>query len=320
MTDEREADRPGGSAVPRGSLSGSTRSGMPLSLNREPAADLAPWIARIAVTRVDTASDFEVECALCNDIAWQRVILDGNWEDCTGPQPVSYSRGSILIGPHSQHFDTRCTGTIANVGVALRPGALHALFGRDTGTIVDRIERSDPLGLMGEGPDFGYPPDASAHEWADIAEERARKFIRDAAAQPPNPMSTAFEAASFANPNIKVGDFAKQQGVNRRTLERLVKRDFGLTPRTVLRRARTLDLAAQLLGIADEEEEAEFLLRYFDQAHLIREFQAFFGVTPAAFRAESHMLMTINLEVRSARRLEELKRLRPGDRRPWSDS
>ena len=46
------------------------------------------------------------------------------------------------------------------------------------------------------------------------------------------------------------------------------------------RRARALDMAAVLLGVALEEEEQELRLRYFDQSHLIREMRHYFDMTP----------------------------------------
>lgn len=295
---------------------------MPLSLNRAPAPDLDPWIARVTITRVDAAPDFEVACGLCSDIAFQRVILTGEWEHSVDDKPERYDRESVLIGPHSAHFNANCKGAIATIGIGFRPGALRVLFGRDMSEIVDTVERGDPIGLMadesGDGDRFGYPINAPPEEWALLAEERVRKLIARLDPKKPDRVSAVFELASFVDPNIGPGEFAREHGINQRRLERLVKRDFGLTPRFVLRRARALDLAAQMLGIADKDEEADFLLRYFDQAHLIREFQKFFGVTPEEFCDHPRMLMTMNLEARSARRLEELDRLRPGEKRPWA--
>ncbi|MEO9669218.1 MAG: hypothetical protein ABJF80_00120, partial [Marinomonas sp.] len=68
---------------------------------------------------------------------------------------------------------------------------------------------------------------------------------------------------------------------------------------------------------ADENEANEMLLRYFDQSHLIKDFTAFFGVTPEKFRARPRPLMMITLEQRQARRLEELERHTPGTAHPW---
>lgn len=297
--------------------SGETRSGMPLSLNRAPADDLDPWIARIVVAKIDTTPDFRLDCGLCNDIAFARLLVGGEWSVQTADGPRRFGSEPVLIGPHSRHMPVKCKGTMSTLGVGFRPGALRKLLGRDLPALVDRVEPGDPLGLLADGGASLFPKDASAEQWADLLEGRVRRFIERVQPDPPEPLSSAFEYASFANPNIAPGEFAENHGISLRTLERTVRRDFGLTPRTVLRRARALDLAAQLLGISDETEEQDFLLRYFDQSHVIREFQAFFGVTPQAFRKSPKLLLTINLETRAARRLEELDRLRPGDKRPW---
>ena len=102
-----------------------------------------------------------------------------------------------------------------------------------------------------------------------------------------------------------------------RPLERVVNRDFGLSPKQVLRRARALDMASHLRGVADLDEAEEIALRYYDESHLIHEFSAFFGMSPRQFVATPQPLLTLALESRQARRLEALKRIEPGEARPW---
>ncbi|MEP0189199.1 MAG: helix-turn-helix domain-containing protein [Erythrobacter sp.] len=297
--------------------SGTTRTGMPLSLNRAPAPDLDPWIARIVVARVETTPDFEADCGLCNDIAFQRLLLGGEWIAETADGKRRFGAEPILLGPHSRYMPVRCTGPMSALGIGFRPGALRKLLNRDVSSFINRIEPGDPFELLKDGGAARFSQNASVEDWADLLEETMRDFIERMQPQLPDQLSTAFEFASFADPNISPGLFAEQQGVSLRTVERTVRRDFGMTPRMVLRRARVLDLAAQLLGVADESEETEFIMRYFDQSHVIREFQTFFGCTPRAFRAGPRLLLTINLETRAARRLEELNRIEPGKMRPW---
>lgn len=299
------------------SRSGMTRSGMPLSLNRAAASDLDPWIARIVVARVETTPNFEADCGLCNDIAFHRILLGGEWLADTADGQRRFGAEPILVGPHSRHMPVTCSGPMSTLGIGFRPGALRKLLGRDMSELVNRIEPGDPFGLLSDGGAARFAKDASVDEWADRLEEAMREFIQRTQPEVPDPLSTAFDYASFADPNIAPSLFAEQNGVSLRTVERTVRRDFGMTPRMVLRRARVLDLAAQLLGVADENDEAEFIMRYFDQSHVIREFQTFFGCTPRAFRAEPRILLTINLETRAARRLEELNRIEPGEPRPW---
>ncbi len=297
--------------------SGTNMSGAPISVNREPADDLRPWVARLVAARIDTDDDHTIVCGMCNDLVYERVILRGRWTAQAKDGKGEYSNEPLLFGPHSRFMPLTCTGPVIAIGVGLKPGALTRLTGDAIPDLVDRIERRDAFGLVDDDLTAEFALDGSPDDWLMLLEERLRLLVARLDPDPPDPISTAFEHAAFLDPNIAPGEVAEAQGISLRQLERIVKRDFGLSPKKVLRRARALDLAAQLCGVADEDEEQELLLRYFDQSHLIREFQAFFSNTPAAFRSTPHPLMTVNLETRQARRLEILKRILPGERRPW---
>lgn len=298
-------------------LSGTSRTGMPLSINRPPADDLRPWVARLVAAKIDATAGSLISCGMCNDLSFARIVMVGDWTATSVEGTGHYRDEALLFGPHSRYMPLSCNGPVVAIGVGLRPGALQLLTDRKPEAMVNRIERGDPLGLVEHDLFAEYPPDGEPDDWLERLEQRLRARI--ALLNPPHPdrLSTAFELAGFADPNLLLTDFAERQGISLRKLERVSKRDFGLTPKQVLRRARALDLAAQLCGVADEDEADQLLLRYFDQSHLIREFAAFFGTTPSAFRSAPRPLMTINLETRQARRLEELDRLVPGQPRPW---
>ena len=127
-----------------------------------------------------------------------------------------------------------------------------------------------------------------------------------------NPL-TAEEREQFRS----FADAAAACGVERRKLERVVNRDFGLAPKQVLRRARALDMASFLRGVADKDEADEMALRYYDESHLIHEFTELFGMSPSQFVKRPQPILTLSLEARQARRLETLNRLAPGQTRPW---
>lgn len=297
--------------------SGVSRDGMPLSINRAPAEDLRPWIARLVAAKIETGPGSLIRCGMCNDLVYERIVLHGDWTASSLDGTGHYRDEPLLFGPHSRYMPLSCSGPVIAIGVGLRPGALPSLAGRAVEPIVNRIERGDPLVLIRRNLFAEYPPEGEPEQWLEQLEDALRRTIAERNPAPPDPISTAFELASFADPNLALLDFSEEQGISLRKLERVVKRDFGLTPKQVLRRARALDIAAQLCGVADEAEAEQLMLRFFDQSHLIREFTAFFGTTPSAFRAATHPLMTINVETRQARRLEELNRLRPGQQRPW---
>ncbi len=298
-------------------LSGVSVDGAPLSENRAPAPDLAPWVARVVSAKIANGPETTIACGMCNDLVYVRVVFDGRWTARSADSQSAYADEPLLFGQHSKFMPLTCTGNIMSAGFGLRAGAFHALTGRRADAIVDRIERADPFGLLeGESREI-FAAAHSPEEWNHALEEAMRRFVERTQPGPPDPISTAFELAAFADPGLSPADFADSRNISLRKLERVVKRDFGLTPKCVLRRARALDLAAQLCGVADDGEEEAMMLRYFDQSHLIREFAAFFGVTPQEFRKRPRPLLTITLEQRQARRLEELERLGPDAKRPW---
>lgn len=296
---------------------GISLGGAPLSQNRAPAADLDPWVARLISAKIFNPPGGQIACGMCNDLVYVRVVFEARWTAATATGTHEYGDEALLFGQHSKFMPLTCTGDVMSAGVGLRAGAFFALTGRHADEIVDRIEQADPFGVLAADLRDAFASSQPCENWDLAIEEALRRYIARMNPPPPDPVSAAFELAAFADPGISPAAFAHGQGLSLRQLERIVRRDFGLTPKKVLRRARALDLAAQLCGVADDAEADEMMLRYFDQSHLIREFAAFFGVTPREFRSRHRPLLTITLEQRQARRLEELQRIEPGSTAPW---
>lgn len=296
---------------------GVSRDGQPLSYNRAPPADLEPWVGRLYVSHVDMPVDYTLACGLFNDTAMLRVQLQGDWTAQTADGERNLERAALFFGPHSKCMPISVSGPFISLGVALRPGACTALRGPRVGDFVDRLAPAGDVGLL--------PPDAVEHFdvaggpecWLHAMEEMLRIRIETAGDCRPDPISTRFEFAALDDPSITVADFSRTCGVDRRTVERIVRRDFGMTPKQVLRRARALDMASHLRGVADSREANDLLLRYYDESHLIHEFTDLFGIGPRQFAATPQPILTLALESRQARRLELLKRLAPGQSRPW---
>lgn len=296
---------------------GATRDGVPLSLNRPPADDLSPWLGRVMVAIADAPADLAVSGLICNDAAYVRTAIGVDWTCGTADGQVRIRDESFLCGQHSKAMPLDYVGGIKVAGFMLRPGAMRALFGVDDGLLVDRLRPMELAGIADKELTGLYQADIAPEAWLSAIEDWLRYRIARNGIEPPDPLSQKFELASFADPNRSIHDFVDENGVTARTLQRIIKRDFGLTPKQVMRRARTLDLAARLCGVADEEGEEELYLRYFDQSHQIREFTAFFGMTPREFVSDRQSLLTLSLEIRQARRLELLNRVAPDAVRPW---
>lgn len=304
------------------SLLGHTAAGEPLSLNRAPCEELSPWIARLYATQVEAPPDNVISCGLCADTPIMRVVFAGEWTAQTRVGTGRYSNVALLFGPQTKRMPITVKGSFATVGVALKPGAMATLNGPSVPDMLDRVVHYDDV--YGD-EEWGtskrliewFDPAGPPERWLRVAEILSAQLVERAGGTRPDPVIEAFDKAAFADPNMSVGAFAEEHGVERRRLERMIKKAYGQTPKRVLRRARALDIAANLRGVADNSEAEELALRYYDQSHLIREFTAFFGITPRQFVKTPQPLMTIALEARQARRLEALGRHDPADRYPW---
>lgn len=106
----------------------------------------------------------------------------------------------------------------------------------------------------------------------------------------PNRQEAAIIACHEAScdPDIcNVAQLAERTGLQPRSLERLCKRYFGFPPKMVLRRQRFLRSLAQFMS--GRRSWSESLDRqYFDQAHFVRDFRSFMGMTPSEYAEMPH--------------------------------
>jgi transcriptional regulator GlxA family with amidase domain len=84
---------------------------------------------------------------------------------------------------------------------------------------------------------------------------------------------------------LEVGGLAERYGFSVRQVERLFQEHVGVSPKMFGRLARLR--RALRLGEGGETDWADVaaLAGYFDQSHMVREFQALNGATPVQFRA-----------------------------------
>jgi AraC-like DNA-binding protein len=299
---------------------GHTRGGEPLSNNRAPADDLAPWVARVYATKVEMDPGATMHCGLISDTPVMRVLFSGDWTARTRDGFGRYGPSALLFGAQTQRMPVSVSGSFATIGVALKPGAMAALKGPPVEDTLDRIILYDHIygheewGTSRQMIEW-FDPEAPVERWLKVAETLMRQLVERSRAKPPHPVVVAFDKAVFADPNLNLAEFAEEHAIERRRLERKIKRAYGQSATQVLRRARALDIASHLLGVAHDSEAEEAALRFFDQSHMIREFRHFFGTTPRQFARTPQPFMTLTLEARQSRRLEVLGRAQPNY--PW---
>ncbi|GMN02306.1 helix-turn-helix domain-containing protein [Erythrobacter sp. MTPC3] len=303
---------------------GYSRQGEPLSLNRAPAKEIAPWVARVYSTKVELAPGDQVSCGLISDVPVMRVLFSGAWTAQTRDGHGRYGPSALLFGAHTKRMPVTVRDSFSTVGVWLKPGAMAALKGPDVASTLDRIILYDHIYGNEEWGSSRkllewFDPGGTPKRWMRVGEKLVAQLIELAGGKRPDPIIEQFDKAAFRDPNLNIGEFAKEHAIERRRLERLIKHGYGQTATQVLRRARALDIAAHLRGVADDSEAEDAALRFFDQSHMIREFKTFFGMTPRQFATTPQPFMAITLEARQARRLETIGRMEPNAPPPWRD-
>jgi AraC-like DNA-binding protein len=267
------------------------------------------------VAKLQVPPSQRLSCGLFADTAGLRIQLVADLEAETTSGVQHHGPGALFCGPQSRLMPVRFSGAFVSIGVSFRPSACPPLIGTTISQFVDKVlvtERWTPEYLLSL-----FDPDGSPEDWLCAVEDLFRQRIADLKGLQPDPVTARFEEIAFADPAMSIAQAAREIGIDRRRLERLVVRDFGMPPKQVLKRARALDMASYLRGVADVDEGEALALRYYDESHLIREFVELFGMSPRQFTALAQPLLTLNLEIRQARRLEMIRRLAPGGRRPW---
>ncbi len=107
-------------------------------------------------------------------------------------------------------------------------------------------------------------------------------------------VSSTVETILTANGRLPIGELSNQLQIHRRQLERKFASTIGLSPKqlsrivrlqTVIKRLLTNDFT-NLSALAHEEE-------YFDQAHFIKDFKEFTGLTPKEFYGDDLKLSAL---------------------------
>lgn len=108
-----------------------------------------------------------------------------------------------------------------------------------------------------------------------------------------NIVDSTVETILTANGHIAIGVISKQNNVNRRQLARKFSSDIGLSPKQL---SKTIRLQATLKKLLTEEPssltDVAYENEYYDQAHFIKEFKEFTGLTPKEFYGD-HLTMSL---------------------------
>ncbi len=250
-------------------------------VTRAPGAELRPfvaelWYARGAMTapreRVAPTGAVVLGIVLGDPI----LQVPGNGVG----EPYLAERG-FLIGPDDAAMVNEPTGGTWAVGVVATPTGCATAFGVAPRTIRGKV--ADPAVWRGFGVRDSLR-NAGSHDSLDLVEAALLQHLSPV--DPGRARVADAVAALEAAPTRPIAGLAEELGISHGHLDHEFGRVVGLSPRALSRvlRLRALVASIDVYGGVEWTALASDL-GWFDQAHLIRDFRRFTGVTPGEYAA-----------------------------------
>ena len=197
----------------------------------------------------------------------------------------------VLVGPHSERReDVTQTGTVRTFNVSFTPIGFRTLFGIPASSIANgAFEANLVVGVKTESLAASLA-DASVAQWRGIAERFLQDLIpRHICENEQILVAKIARELQAQNGAIQIAKVAQRFNRTSRQIERLFNENIGLSPKTFSRIAR-FNHALRRFDERGNLEQSSIALEtgYSDQSHMIREFRALTGETPANFRALLH--------------------------------
>jgi AraC-like DNA-binding protein len=176
------------------------------------------------------------------------------------------------------------TGQGWAVAAMTTPGGLGAFVTEDASEYTDRVVPLDVIGVDGDALRTAMGEARDETQQVALLAEALRSAVRPDRVVGARQVADVAKLAETDRSVRRLADLAERSGVTPRSLQRMFLRYAGVSPTWVLRRYRLID-AAEAVRDGEQVAWAELAdrLGYADQAHLIRDFRAAIGQTPAAY-------------------------------------
>lgn len=237
-----------------------------------------------------------------------RLVVAGEAVNNYDSGATRAGRGAVLQGPTTAPVHYRAAGPLSLFGIGLLPRGWAELVGVPADALAD-----DAVNLADVLPPAAVARVLDALACAPNNEARCQvvnAFLLgrlDGNRHPAGWFTTLADEWLTASPNPDVDWLVAASGMSARSVERLSRRLYGASPKLLARKYRALGAAVRLgtgeaQGWADAAGDA-----FYDQAHFIREFRSFTGLTPAHFLAEAAPITRLTIARR--RLLPDLPKL-----------
>jgi AraC-like DNA-binding protein len=203
--------------------------------------------------------------------------------DARDPTSVETHSGTVLIGAHSSPTIIDTTGQTAVVGVGFTPGGAAPVLGIPASEARDLHISLEDLWGTGAGELRQRLLYADPHDRCRLLEGWLSQRL--CGSQPAHP-AVAYAVTQFSGiPHTRsIADVSDQVGFSLRRFIEIFDNEVGLTPKLYCRIQR-FQYAIKLAHQSDEVDWADLAAAagYYDQSHMIRDFEEFSGLSPSAY-------------------------------------
>ena len=175
------------------------------------------------------------------------------------------------------------------VGVGLMPQGWPRLTVQPAHMFADRMRPlSDALGPVADDLHARLKAADGDDAIFAVLDEVFLSILHEA----PEAALVATAHAALQDPKVQtVSDWAAHAGLSPRQFERFSLRYFGLSPKRLLRRQRVLRTLAAMMESPEGSWSQSLDDQFTDQAHFIREFKYYMGLSPSAYLARHQAFM-----------------------------
>ena len=198
------------------------------------------------------------------------------------PNKRTVFRRSWIAGERTEPILIDVAAYVHLVGIRLRPGGAWPFLGIPMGEFSGQVVELDHV----LGTEINELRDRLGEQTTDDARfDVLEGWLRTRQRTSPTPaVRYALHAIQDGADRVRIGRMAEEIGISHKHLLREFDRCVGLTPKTFARLCafqRVIRSVGHRIGVEWAETAAK--CGYYDQAHLIREFRAFSGLTPATY-------------------------------------
>jgi AraC-like DNA-binding protein len=211
--------------------------------------------------------------------------------DPSHPGEVGRLSGAVVVGPHGRFAEMAPSERASILGVHFRPGGAFPFLGLPVGELAETGVDLDALWGRAAVELRAQLCEAATPEERFLRLEQALVARLTAPPERHAAVQSALALFARADRRVRVRDVARWAELSQRRFIQLFRAEVGLTPKLYSRiqrfhRARASERATP----APDWAQIALDSGYFDQSHLIRDFQAFAGLTPEAYLRSEHVV------------------------------